>query len=1838
MQKDLIESQGYDNVTDLSYLQWAYRNNEGTEYYSINSPNWNTTGGTNVSTDDAPVVAVIDSGIDYTHPDLKDVMADMTPYIEKGLKGGRYGYNPTDPENEDDPMDINGHGTHCAGIIAAAWDGHGTSGVASGAKLLAVASSINESFSTANIIKSFIYLSEACDLGLNLRSVNCSFGGEGSTNAERLMTTELGKKGVITCYASGNASLDNDQNIYSSSTMVSSPYVIVVNSTNPSYKLSDFTCYGKNTTSLFAPGEAILSPVCNDAAHYFPSVDTQRVVYDTFTPGEDDSEKVKFMYLGVKTTTGDYTWSLSKDEFENIINNWEEAGSAVSSGESFDNDGYSYEINAPKLANKNERAIYLASVPVSEEEAKNISNFGVAEKSTLSQSCVRVKPVKLNYDKTQAELEVSGQDGWGRPSDTWCNSNVSTAEATTYAYYNGRLYFTVVLSDYGSTYADSKFYIDCVGGGTDTLRYAFYQGTSMATPAVTGSCAIMFDKLANEEPGFSDLTPAEQAAEVAAAINGSTEYNLNYDSFCKSNGTLNFNVSKENYTPYISSMKLAADGSLTVNGKYFGTDPGEISLAGTVFTEDMGTLISWSDTEIKADVSSNKLINGTKELTVKAANGKKTSRTMIANGFSGREEFEGKVTLPDEIKDNLIESMCGLSGKIYLAPQINAADSDYPTIVKSIWEYDRENDNWKESSEIPLPDVINNMTNIATELTTYEEFVVVHVSGNSKADSLDTDNITYLDKVYFYDPSKDTWTEADFGDLKIPYSCKLFGTEKGLFIAGGEVESKPEEDIVVNPTEANETIYKMEFSAAPIVMGEETVKIKELKEAGSSPINTYATIQSYKNDAVFLSKDTAWLTWSDDENKFTVTGKYEFDESMAFVGDKGEKAFYSVSFTNGAVTPLGVIFAGMSGNKYYGRGFDTFYLNKDGTMTDFGKYASFEDLYLSRACYTDDYLYVWGNSYYSGDDVVGYLTYTKLDVPADETVEEIVSDMTLDEKISQMIIPAIRTWQAEGAEKAQNVTELSNAEGLAETLRAHQYGGIILFGSNVAGTEQVTRLVSDLQKNNALIEASANIPYFMPVDEEGGVVTRLSSGTRMTGSMAVGATGDNAESNALLTGTVIGEELKAIGFNVDFAPDIDVNSNAANPVIGTRSFSDDPEVVSKLGYAFNEGLKESNIIGTYKHFPGHGDSDTDSHIGTATVNKTLEQLKQTEFVPFKAVIDAGADLIMTAHVTLPLVDDEVTFADGTKGYYPATMSKKIMSGILRGDLGFDGVIVTDALEMNAIAEAKLVEGEEGSAEYHANVAEKVINAGVDILLLPMDLTSPEKAVFYDDYIDELEAKVYDEEISEDEIDTSVTRILKLKEKYGILDMDTSGDNIEETVENAKKIVGSDAHHESEMSIANQAITMVKNDAQTLPVTDSEHNIVLIGRNKADTISIGSAIKLMKMEGLIAEDTFVNDLAGGTQTGSADSKTRITVDYYFDSSSKPVHYTDELKEAVAAADRVAAVSVSWGISDISPNAVQYQAISALINDTHSAGGKFILISSNLPYDSARYQNADAILLTYMSSGTGLDPTERDADANAGAYNANILAAINIAFAGGSPSGTLPVSIPAIEQKEDGTIGYTDKILYARGFGLTYENTITVKAAGGTSIAFPKTANASVAAGKLLTVSGAKGSVTYSIASVNKNSGSFTIDANTGNITVKKGTAAGTYTLNITVKASGEGVYAEGSRTVATKITINKIKNTIKVKPASKKLSYKKLSKKALSFKLTATAGEKARVSYKRASVTKKAKKYITVTSAGKVKVKKGLKKGTYTLKVKATSKATADYKKTTVTKTIKIRVK
>ncbi len=341
-----------------------------------------------------------------------------------------------------------------------------------------------------------------------------------------------------------------------------------------------------------------------------------------------------------------------------------------------------------------------------------------------------------------------------------------------------------------------------------------------------------------------------------------------------------------------------------------------------------------------------------------------------------------------------------------------------------------------------------------------------------------------------------------------------------------------------------------------------------------------------------------------------------------------------------------------------------------------------------------------------------------------DPVAEKLAQMTLEEKVGQLFL--VRPEALAG--EYQGVGDATLA-----ALETYPVGGFVLFAQNITGPEQ-------LKSYNAALAQTGDIPPFLAVDEEGGTVARLANHyafdlPRYRSAAAVGARGDRAD--GLEMGYTIGGYLREYGFNVNFAPVADVNTNPNNPVIGTRAFSSDPETAAQLADAVSAALKTKGIIPVFKHFPGHGDTAQDSHVGLAVTYKTAEEMAQCEWLPFQKA-DAD-DWIMVAHVAAPAITGDLT---------PATLSSKIVTEILREELGFAGLVVTDALEMGAIT----------SAYGTGQAAVEALKAGCDILLMPASLAEAFEAVV---------AAVESGEISQARLDEAVERILRCKLDSGI---------------------------------------------------------------------------------------------------------------------------------------------------------------------------------------------------------------------------------------------------------------------------------------------------------------------------------------------------------------------------------------------------------------------------------------------------------------------------------------
>ena len=606
-------------------------------------------------------------------------------------------------------------------------------------------------------------------------------------------------------------------------------------------------------------------------------------------------------------------------------------------------------------------------------------------------------------------------------------------------------------------------------------------------------------------------------------------------------------------------------------------------------------------------------------------------------------------------------------------------------------------------------------------------------------------------------------------------------------------------------------------------------------------------------------------------------------------------------------------------------------------------------------------------------------------------IDDIVAGMSLRDKLAQMMFFCPRIWKEDPASDApgENIRVLNDA--LRDYIADHRFGGILLFRENVGNAEQTLRLIEDMQTSNS---EGGGLPMFIAVDQEGGNVTRLHFATSGPGNMCIAATGD--PENARTMGRITGEELALLNINMDFAPVLDVNDNAANPVIGVRSFSDDAYLVAEYGCAFMEGLHETGTIATVKHFPGHGNTDTDSHTGLPLVNRSYDDLMQNELVPFKAAIDRGVDMVMTAHIQFPLVETQryTSISTGEEVYIPATMSRTILTGILREELGFDGVIVSDALDMKAVWDNFKPE----------DILTLAINAGVDMLLLP-GMYDTDMLDVIDGMLDSgvglAEAGVIDEA----EIDDSIRRILALKQKYGLLDQKdfTVSD---EAVSAAVEGCGSDAHRREAWNIACEALTLLKNENDAFPMDVKPGEKTLALFTAASRVGAGElAQKLLSELNGLPEGARIENMVIEKETA------------------------DACVAAAKEADHVLLISRAWSSDCLDPtteDGFPVGVVNRIIEDLHASGKEAIVISCQLPYDAACYPSADAILLTYGSGAMKSLPPESGEDS---AWVPNLAAAICAAFGTVQPRGELPVDLPKLDER----FQLTDEMLYYRQVG-------------------------------------------------------------------------------------------------------------------------------------------------------------------------------------------------------------
>ncbi|GAA1736108.1 glycoside hydrolase family 3 protein [Isoptericola hypogeus] len=510
--------------------------------------------------------------------------------------------------------------------------------------------------------------------------------------------------------------------------------------------------------------------------------------------------------------------------------------------------------------------------------------------------------------------------------------------------------------------------------------------------------------------------------------------------------------------------------------------------------------------------------------------------------------------------------------------------------------------------------------------------------------------------------------------------------------------------------------------------------------------------------------------------------------------------------------------------------------------------------------------------------------------PATSDVAAMVDAMTLDEKIGQMTWTHVYGASADDTSMAASNQARYGVNTPAEVVEKYHLGGVLYFAwsGNTNNPQQVNALSNGLQEV-ALGEDGPGIPLAVTIDQEGGLVARIGPpATQLPGNMALGATFD--PKLAYKQGKILGSELDAMGVNVDFAPVVDINTNPANPVIGIRSMGENPYLVSALGAGQIAGIQK-HIGATAKHFPGHGDTVTDSHYGLPVVTydrKTLDK----HLLPFRAAIAADVDMIMTAHIIVEAIDPDL----------PGTLSPAVLTGLLREELGFDGIITTDALDMAAMTD-------NWSQEEMSVMA---IQAGSDILLNSPDV---------DASIAGVKQAVADGTITEERLDESVTRILEWKAERGVLD-DPFADPAA-----VNDIVGNDEHLEQAAKIADRSITLLRNEQRTLPLEADEDTVLMVGAGSAWPERLGP---------MLADRGF------------------DVIEEYENGSSPSAAYRARAVAAAASADAIVFAS-----NNASGNAAQQQMVDALA----ATGKPVIVVAARNPYDVNVFDDADAVLNSY-----------------------------------------------------------------------------------------------------------------------------------------------------------------------------------------------------------------------------------------------------------------------------------
>lgn len=563
-------------------------------------------------------------------------------------------------------------------------------------------------------------------------------------------------------------------------------------------------------------------------------------------------------------------------------------------------------------------------------------------------------------------------------------------------------------------------------------------------------------------------------------------------------------------------------------------------------------------------------------------------------------------------------------------------------------------------------------------------------------------------------------------------------------------------------------------------------------------------------------------------------------------------------------------------------------------------------------------------------------------------VEQWLQTLTLDEKIGQMFLVHLSALTAEKPNQA-----------LSNILHELAPGGVILFKDDI-------KTVGQTIEDNVQMLRSSRIPLWIGVDQEGGVVNRILFAGDWNGNMAIAATGQPqlAKETAFETGSL----MQVLSFNLNFAPVADVNDDPYNPVIGLRSFGSEPKQVSTYVRAYVQGAHKSGMPAIVKHFPGHGSTRTDSHVGLPQLTYDLKRFEQVEWLPFKAAIEEGVDMIMSAHIQVPQLEPKTTSShkDGSLITIPATLSSRVLTDILRDQLHFQGAIITDALNMKAIADHF------GSDE--ATVMS--IQAGADVLLMP---PKPHQAIAA------IHKAIEEGTLTEQRIDESVRRILHLKLKYKVTNAEQASQlNVEQAIGKAQSFIASNQAQGLMKRIAEQAVTRwgtesIANQPSVL-ITSSMNQVLLVGH---DSVSLEALQRALVAEVKERRDA-ANKEKEGPEAANGNKKrsveTEVQVSKLEDTG---------LSDAIRAADAVVIVT-----NDVYRQPRRIKLLEKLIAQLEQLKKPVAVVAAGLPYDAQALANIPIGYVIY------------------GLTDSNVRAAARVLLGRAAALGQFPVAIAGL----------------------------------------------------------------------------------------------------------------------------------------------------------------------------------------------------------------------------------